>query len=153
MFNSSIAAFWMLHEAHTTPDLFLLSDVKIVKLAWEPPVMEYVKINFDGSFYSSSSTGGVGVVIRDWRGSFLFPTSDGCSSNSILSVECRTAHLALASALELGYWCVVLEGNSLKVISLLLDPDGETPWHVSSLIHDCFYFSPSFDRFSVSHVK
>lgn len=97
--------------------------------------------------------GGVGVVIRDWRVTFVLTKSDQCLADLALIAECWAARLALATALELGLRCVVLEGDSLKVISLLSYQNGACPWSINWLIHDYFYFISLLSSFCFSHIK
>lgn len=40
-------------------------------LRWSPPSQGWVKLNTDGAVMSHTNMGGVGVVLRDWRGGFL----------------------------------------------------------------------------------
>lgn len=100
-------------------------------LAWKPPEIECVKINFDGSFCSATHNGGIRVVIHDWRGSFVCAKSDWCFADSTLIVECRAARLAFFTAHDLGFRCLVLESDSLEIISLLFVPFGEIPWSIA----------------------
>lgn len=44
------------------------------------------------------------------------------------------ARLALCTTHDLGLRCLILEGDSLEVISLLSDPHGEIPWLISSVM-------------------
>lgn len=50
----------------------------------------------------------------------MYANSDRCLSDSALLAECRVAQLAFAMAIDLGLSSVVLEGDSLEVISLSL---------------------------------
>lgn len=63
------------------------------------------------------------------------------------------ARLALFIAHDLGLRCLILEGDSLEVISLLSDSHGKIPWFISSLIHDCINLIKSFSVFRCFHVK
>lgn len=79
--------------------------------------------------------------------------SDGCIAASPLLAECMAAKLALSTTHDLGLRCLILEGDSLEVISLLSDPHGDIPWFINSLIYDCINFIMTFTIFRCSHVK
>lgn len=110
--------------------------------------MDSIKINFDGSFYASSLSRGVGVVVHYWRGFFVHAKSEGCYVNSVFVTECLAARLALATTHGLGLSCVILEHDSLEVTSLLDNSREKIPWVISSLIHDCYHFIQTFSCFS-----
>lgn len=63
------------------------------------------------------------------------------------------ALFSLSTARALGLKYLILEGDSLEVINLLANSDGDVPWSICSLIHNCLLLSRSFSLFSLSHVK
>lgn len=151
--NSFSIAFKVLNESQPRSNSFLRPDDCNASLYWRPLEVELVKINFDGAFSASSHACGLGVVVWDWRSSFLQAKSDRSFVDSALPVECLVTYLALSIAHVLGLRCLILEGNSLEAINLLSDPNGELPWAVSGIIQDCFSFIQTFDWFSCIHVK
>lgn len=80
--------------------------------------------------------------------------SEGCIDDLALVVECFVAHFALSTTHDLRLIrSLILEGDSLEVISLLLDLHGVTPWVISELIQGCFSLIRTFDCFTCNHVK
>lgn len=65
MFISSSATFRMMNEVNVRFDSFLYPDVQNDYLAWKPPKIDFLKINFNGSFCTTSSSYIIGVVVLD----------------------------------------------------------------------------------------
>lgn len=65
MHNSSSTAFMMMFDSLIRFGVFLMPDALNNSLAWKPPVVDLVKVNFDSVFCLSSLFGRVGVVVRD----------------------------------------------------------------------------------------
>lgn len=130
-----------------------MPDMRNDSLSWKPPAIDFIKTNFDGAFCASSLTGGVGIVVRDWRDTFLLARLHGCLAVSPLMTECKVARLTLSIAHDLGFRYLILEGDSLEIIFLLTDPHEEIHWLISSLIHDCINLLKTFIVLSCLHVK
>ncbi|KAE8733170.1 hypothetical protein F3Y22_tig00001478pilonHSYRG00272 [Hibiscus syriacus] len=93
-------------------------DCQHERPVWSPPASGYVKLNFDGSFDSVAGLGGVGCVVRDSMGRFIYGAAKHipCAMDSfhVEVVACLEGMLLARSS---GYNCVVVEGDSLSVIS------------------------------------
>lgn len=50
-------------------------------------------------------------------------------------------------------WGLELKDDSLEVITLISDPNEESPWVISGLIQDCLSLIQAFNRFKYNHVK
>lgn len=75
-------------------------------------------------------------------------------ASSALFAKFLATCLALSTAHDLGLKRVILEDDSLEVITLLSDPSGENPpWVINGIIQDCFNLIKSFDQVSCSHVR
>lgn len=96
---------------------------------------------------------GIGVVIRDWRGNFVLAKSEWCLADSALVIKCLAACLVLSTAHDLGLSHIILDGDSLEVISLLSDMDCICPLYVNNIIYDCQYFIGLFPFFKCIQVK
>lgn len=112
-----------------------------------------MKINCDGSFCVTSSICRVKVMVRDWRGAFVHAKLNQGLATSPLMPECLAAKMALTTAKDLGLTCLVLQGDSLDVISLLQNPLEDTPWIISTLIQDCLSIIKTFTVFRCLHVR
>lgn len=153
MLTSSYAAYRMLNENQARLNSFWISDVQNDHLAWKPLDANFMKINFNVSFCLTSFIGGIGVVVRDWRGDFVYARSDQVFASSLLMAECMAVRLTLTITLDLGLSFLVLEGDSLEVINKLRNPSKDVPWIASSLVQDCLFIITSFISFNCKHVR
>lgn len=88
-----------------------LQPIPKPRVRWKPPPQGMVKINFDGAT-SKDHTSGIGVVIRDERGSVLASLSQNIPQVCRpLDIETLAATRAHKFAAELGFNKVVLEGD------------------------------------------
>lgn len=71
----------------------------------------------------------------------------------VLTAECFVARLALTTAHKLSLSHVTLKGDSLEVISLILDREGPVPWAVCGPIHDCHMLCSIVTLFSCTHTR
>lgn len=98
MSNAWSVPFRLLNETLITDQSFLCPDVQNANLCWRPPELDVVKVNFDVAFCDSSHTLSTGVVIRDWRGTFIHASREGSHADLALVVECFATRLALTRA-------------------------------------------------------
>lgn len=86
---------------------------------WEPPPLDYVKVNFDGSV--KDNNGASGYVIRNHFGKIVAAgvgaTNLGLSS--VLLAEATGLRDGVRKAIELGYRKLEVEGDSMVVIQAL----------------------------------
>ena len=79
-----------------------------------------VKINFDGAVFTKEKKAGVGVVVRDAKDLVLAScTKVMHQPYKVVEIESLAAATALSFATDLGFRCVVLEGDSMEVIQVL----------------------------------
>ena len=91
---------------------------------WLPPLVDVVKLNFDGAVCSKNKRAGVGVVVRDTNGLVLASCAKPVPQPyKVAEVESLAAATALSFATELGFRRVILEGDSLEVIQALREND------------------------------
>ncbi|XVF78361.1 hypothetical protein PTKIN_Ptkin14bG0125200 [Pterospermum kingtungense] len=87
---------------------------------WKAPPEGFMKINFDGAVCSRESIRGVGIIIRDNQGVIL-----GAYQSAIieitdpLTIETLAATKRLLIAKELGLRQITLEGDALRVMTML----------------------------------
>ncbi|TXG57245.1 hypothetical protein EZV62_018558 [Acer yangbiense] len=87
---------------------------------WKPPKLGEFKINCDTSFRLRSGTAGVGVIIRNYKGTTIAAKSSpvlGC--NSIEMLEAHACLVGLQLAIDVGISGVVLESDAEGVVRLL----------------------------------
>lgn len=111
------------------------------------------KINFNGAIFPKEKKSGIGVVIRDNRGLVIASCSKVVhqvlgSSN----IEAMAAAWALSFASNLGVRRVVLEGDSMAVITGLREVE-KVLVPCGLLLEDAKILSQQFDELLYSHTK
>lgn len=69
--------------------------------------------------------------------------------------KCLVARITLnlITARDLSILCLVLEGDSIEVTSLLRNLFEVVPWSISTLIQDCLSIIKAFTSFNCNHVE
>jgi len=95
-----------------------------------PPGLGVYKLNFDGGIFEGSARAGSGVVVRDAEGMIIAALSQNIQlPSSVDLVEALAARRAILFAQELCLAHVVVEGDSLKVITATNNPQkNRTQW-------------------------
>ena len=120
---------------------------------WSSPQDGLVKINFDGAVFSESNQSGVGVVIRDNNGAVLASYSEKIHQTyKPDEVEVLATLKAVTFARESGFRNVILEGDSLRLITALKSTEGSLS-PTSLLVDDVKRVAISFEQLLYSHVK
>lgn len=92
----------------------------MIKGVWRPPSIGFIKLNFDASFHSVLKTSIAAVLARNHEGKILgactYPSQDIVNA---FVAEARACERALLFALEMGFQCLQLEGDSLSIIKKL----------------------------------
>lgn len=89
-------------------------------MQWNALGQGLYKINFDAAVDLERRCCGVGVVIRDSRGEFYAGLCKLCKYiMSVDMVKFNASFIGLGFALEVGFRGVMLEGDSLTVITSL----------------------------------
>ncbi|XP_030936139.1 uncharacterized protein LOC115961274 [Quercus lobata] len=112
-----------------------------------------VKVNFNGAIFSTHSSAGLGVIIRDQAGLVLAALSQNIPlPTSVEAVEVMAARRALLFAKELGFERVVVEGDSEVVIKAIKEKSLlSSGW--GHLLKDIHALSHSFSCIYFLHVK
>ncbi|TXG50387.1 hypothetical protein EZV62_022911 [Acer yangbiense] len=90
--------------------------------SWKTPKRGEFKINCDASFQLRSGKAGVGVIIRDYKGSAIAARSSPvlcCSSVEMLEAQACLEGIHLA--IDIGVSGVIIESDAASVIQLLSD--------------------------------
>ncbi|XP_065861213.1 uncharacterized protein [Euphorbia lathyris] len=120
---------------------------------WKPPKRGYMKCNVDGAIFKEVGSCGMGAVIRDDSGTFLF-----CSSSCIAStrepkvIEALALRTSLIWLASLRYTHVEFESDAKLVIDAILSNKKDIS-EFGMLINDCRVVLRSNPTFSVSYVS
>ncbi|XVF47620.1 hypothetical protein PTKIN_Ptkin03bG0124600 [Pterospermum kingtungense] len=87
---------------------------------WSPLAVEFFKINVDGAYRVGDRFGGVDIVIRDYEGQVIGATCKAINRIAdVESLEALAVVHGLRFAKDLGIFPVIVEGDSLSVISAI----------------------------------
>jgi ribonuclease HI len=110
-----------------------------------------VKLNVDASYHSDTRPRAIGAVIRDYEGNFVAPLSTFLPYvASPIMVEALHMREGLSLVLKLGFSRVVVEGDSLEVISACM---GDQVWWNESIaiFADCVDLVSQIGSVSFKH--
>ncbi|KAK4278800.1 hypothetical protein QN277_016598 [Acacia crassicarpa] len=118
---------------------------------WSPLAPGCLKINCDGAFSSQEQDAAIGVICRDFIGSFIWGFVDKVKSISAFMTEALALKRALLLALDLGNDKVIFESDCLPLFSCVhaKSPDSYD-WRCRSIIHDIIGLLNSRVGFSLS---
>jgi ribonuclease HI len=130
-----------------------LSVPSAVKVNWQPPAIDWYKINVDGAFRQQEGIGGGGVVIRDHHGSF---TAGACCFFTHVAdaegAELLACRKGLLLAKELRANRVILETDNTGVRAKLLKLELDRSVH-GSLVEEIKVLLGSFSETAVCVVR
>lgn len=86
---------------------------------WLPPMGQYVKLNFDGSFSSLSEHAGIGGIIRNASGHLLAAFSSQVRASHSIEAELQALITGVDPCLQLGHRAVIFEGDCLILVENL----------------------------------
>ncbi|CAL2235432.1 unnamed protein product [Prunus armeniaca] len=101
---------------------------------WKAPPQPYVKVNVDGAWHKNSMQGGVGCCLRDSEGRMLAGLSKACLRNSAVEVEAEAVLKGLLLAKEENCQKIILESDSMDVISCMRNENLRGNWRIIPLI-------------------
>ena len=106
-------------------------------MRWHASLNPYIKINTDGSSLGNPSIVGVGGILRDHLGQWIFGFSlhVGLATNNM--VELATVRQGLAMAWTMGFKYIQLELDSKVVLTWLTNHNVSYPTNMMPLICDC----------------
>nr|XP_023890897.1 uncharacterized protein LOC112002963 [Quercus suber]POE62583.1 putative ribonuclease h protein [Quercus suber] len=110
----------LVHEFHLLHPVHAKIPRKAHAVRWKPPPPGMVKVNFDGAIFSTHSSAGLGLIIRDQAGLVLAALSQEIPLPTLVeTVEVIAARMALLFARELGFEKVLVEGDSEVIIKAI----------------------------------
>ncbi|CAL2277940.1 unnamed protein product [Prunus armeniaca] len=108
--------------------------VETTSYAWIPPVLHRVKINLDVAWSPTSNQGGIGLVVRDYMGTFFLAMAIPCMANSVQEAEALAAVEACSLAIEHGFRHVQFESDCLEVVRGISDNIRRGRWELYPLL-------------------
>ncbi|TVU04044.1 hypothetical protein EJB05_50392, partial [Eragrostis curvula] len=91
-----------------------------IAVAWEPPDLDWTKLNTDGAFDVRSGTGATGAVLRDDRGRIIRAEARWYENlSNVITIEAIAARDGLLLASAYGCQRVVLEMDNLTLVESL----------------------------------
>ena len=120
---------------------------------WKPPLPGMVKVNFDDAIFSTQSSAGLGMVVRDQAGLVLAALSQKIPMPTLVeTVEVIAARRALVFAKELGFERVMVEGDSEIIIKAIKEKTLLSSV-LGHILEDIHVLSGSFSSISFHHIK
>ena len=87
---------------------------------WQPPPVDFLKVNFDGAFRAVEKDGAWGFIIRDSDGQAIVAGSGRLSAvPDAISAEGEACLAALEAAMNRGISRVIIETDSTNLVSAL----------------------------------
>ncbi|XP_050280472.1 uncharacterized protein LOC126721479 [Quercus robur] len=145
-------AWELLQEYWDVQDNPSRTSVQRPRQKWSPPELGVYKLNFDGAIFESSARAGLGVVVRDAEGMIIAALSQNIKlPSSVDLVEALAARRAILFAQELCLGQVMVEGDSLRVITAINNPQkNRTQW--GHVVEDIKKASSWFQTCSFGHI-
>lgn len=116
---------------------------------WTPPPSNYWKLNSDGAV--SESIAAAGGLIRDLKGQWVGGYSMNIRPASIPGAELWGLRQGLFLALQLGFYRLIVEIESLEVVQALKSDYSSSRLN-SPLLHDCLGLIQKFADCRIQHI-
>ena len=118
---------------------------------WTRPSPRQVKVNVDASFHADLCAGAIGVVMRDYQGSFIAATSKFIPHvASATMAEALAMKERLRLAITMGCNNIIAESDSLETIEACMGV--ETWWNASAAIFaDCVDMASTIGSVTYRH--
>ena len=128
------------------------TSIQRMRQNWTPPDLGVYRLNFDGAIFEGSARVGLGVVVRDVEGMIIAAMCQNIQLPSLVDlVEALATRRAILFAQELCLAHVVVEGDSLKVITAINNPQkNRTQW--GHVVEDIKKASSWFQTCSFCHL-
>ncbi|XP_024155933.1 uncharacterized protein LOC112163903 [Rosa chinensis] len=112
---------------------------------WSPPPQNVAAINCDAS-WKSPSTGGLGTIIRDYRGMVICGATFNTCSGSVIIAEAQAILLGLNLAIKHNLKRVRVDSDSLEAITEIRKANSYQNWRISPIIDEIHKKSQYFDH-------
>lgn len=122
-------------------------------IVWKPPPPGSFKVNVDGALFSRSKQVGVGVMVRDEKGSVIAAMSRKLDLPfGALETEAKALEIGVCFAEDVGLRDVVFEGDSQLVINAI-HGIAEAEASVQNIVLGVLRKAQGFRTFDFVHVK
>ncbi|XP_021748567.1 uncharacterized protein LOC110714367 [Chenopodium quinoa] len=122
------------------------------RMVWTPPPPNAIKLNVDASIDEAGWVG-FGAIARDHSGQVLFSAVRRVKARwDVLIAECKAALFGLKKAKERGFDNIILESDSLQLVSKL-KKSAFLFSDVDCILEDIISLSSCFTSIIWSHVK
>ncbi|XP_070007256.1 uncharacterized protein [Nicotiana sylvestris] len=101
------------------------SSVKI-KIYWERPLPNKIKLNIDGAFLKEKIHIGIGGVFRNSSGNWIMGFTKSCYTSCSMQAELLALEQGLKLAVEMPFAAIEIESNSMDIIKMLIDENGSS---------------------------
>lgn len=96
---------------------------KPLRVSWEKPTGDHVKLNVDGGVNNQLGRVGIGCVVRDARGHWLIGEARRLGWVKPLTAELCAIYFGLRLVRQNNFSSDVLESDSLEAVNLILGSD------------------------------
>ncbi|XP_026451075.1 uncharacterized protein LOC113351275 [Papaver somniferum] len=104
---------------------------------WEPPPLQYIKINIDASYHSSSFLAGIGIIIRNSAGAYVMGREALRRVSNAQQAEAWAMWEAMQLADSNGWSRVIFESDNLGICSFLQQQSSLCHWQSMPLLRKC----------------
>ncbi|XP_026384142.1 uncharacterized protein LOC113279683 [Papaver somniferum] len=110
---------------------------KLLHHKWEPPPLQYLKINIDASYNSSSLLAGMGIIIRNSTGAYVMGRGALRRASNAQQAEAWAMLEAMQLADSNGWSHVIFESDNLGIFSFLQQQSSLCHWQSMPLLRKC----------------
>ncbi|XP_026410754.1 uncharacterized protein LOC113305978 [Papaver somniferum] len=134
-----VTSYILQHHLGNTPANFSHPNVHNKRLyhKLEPPPLQYIKINIDASYHSTSFLAGIGIIIRNSAGAYVM----GRGALKRASNAQQAEAWAMLEAMQLedsnGWSRVIFESYNLGICSFLQQLSSLCHWQSMPLLRKC----------------
>ncbi|XP_026383682.1 uncharacterized protein LOC113279193 [Papaver somniferum] len=118
---SRVTSYILQHHLGSTPANYNHPHVhnKFLHHKWEPPPLQYLKINIDASYNSSSLLAGIGIIIRNSTGAYVMGRGALRRASNAQQAEAWAMLEAMQLADSNGWSHVIFESDNLGICYFL----------------------------------
>ncbi|XP_026417388.1 uncharacterized protein LOC113312869 [Papaver somniferum] len=110
---------------------------KLLHHRWDPPPLQYLKINIDASYNSSSLLAGIGIIIRNSTGAYVMGRGALRRASNAQQAEAWAMLEAMQLADSNGWSHVIFESDNLGICSFLQQQSSLCHWQSMPLLRKC----------------
>lgn len=119
-------------------------------IRWIPPPRDSIKLNFDVSARGNLGKSGVASILRDWQGNFVGAVCSTLLDGINNITKFNAVRLGLEMVIKLSIPHVHIEGDSMVVVSTILNGNSNS-WHSKYLLSHIQIILNKFSSFQVMH--